>query len=109
MNFQVGQRVWEKDFGGDGKLRGGMVIDVIELTKKLVVVEAHGIRRGKAAVDVTVLNFGEIDMAMVEETGPHERGKLVRVLLRRMGERNHALRTQEDERDIAAIDALWSA
>ena len=108
-DIKVGMRVWEHDYGGDGKLRGGIVIDVMDALKKCVVVQAWGTRRGKVAIDTATLAFGDIDPTMIEDPGPHARGQIVRVLLRRMGERNHSLRTAEDERDIAAIDALWSA
>jgi hypothetical protein len=106
--IEVGSRIWEKDRGGDG-LRGGMVIEVWPASFEYVVVQAHGKdRKGKAVIDVVVLKKENIDFDMIEETGPHERGKLVRSFLLRMGQRNHALRTVDDERDIAVIDALWS-
>lgn len=109
MSFEIGQRVWERDRGGDG-IRGGTIIEVNHEQKLVVCVEAYSKPKArKAEVHVAVLKFESIDRDMVEDTAPHERGLLVRALLRRMGERNHALRTREDERDIAAIDALWSA
>lgn len=108
--IEVGHRIWERDAGGDGQVRGGIVIEVLSHTFEYIVVQSYGKdRKGRAVINVAKLRKEDIDWDMVEEVGNHERGKLVRALLLRMGQRNHALRTADDERDIGLIDALWTA
>lgn len=108
--MHIGTRCFERDRGQD-RIRGGVVIAVLDASQEVVVATAWG-RRTKGrranvpALDVTILLQEDIDPATVAPCSPAERVELARAIAAMLGDRKQRDWTDQDVRDLGTIREL---